>query len=278
MILMDNDSCRIIAIVNHKGGVGKTTTTINLGTALAKLKKKVLLIDMDPGAHATYGLGILAHRRERTVYDLMRGRAPVSEIKVEIALDQEHLDLVPASIELAEAEVQLSGLPGREFLLKEALDEVPPYDFIFIDCPPSLAVLTLNAMVVAKELFIPLQAEYLALQGLGKLLETVKIVKNRLNPDLEISGVLATRFDKRKILNREVVNRIKEHFGDKVFDVQIRENISLAESPSHGLTIFEYFPGSYGAEDYMALAKEVLNRGKNGRKEKTRPTGSARLD
>jgi chromosome partitioning protein len=278
MILMDNDSCRIIAVVNHKGGVGKTTTTINLGTALAKLKKKVLLIDMDPGAHATYGLGILAHRRERTVYDLMRGRAPVAEIKVEIALDQENLDLVPASIELAEAEVQLSGLPGREFLLKEALDDVPSYDFIFIDCPPSLAVLTLNAMVAAKEVFIPLQTEYLAMQGLGKLLETVKIVKHRLNPDLEITGVLATRFDKRKILNREVVNRIKEHFGDKVFDVQIRENISLAESPSHGLTIFEYFPGSYGAEDYMALAKEVLNRGKNGRKEKTRSTGSARLD
>jgi chromosome partitioning protein len=193
-------------------------------------------------------------------------------------LDREGLDLVPASIELAEAEVQLSGLPGREFLLKEALSEVEVYDYILIDCPPSLAVLTLNAMVAAKEVFIPLQTEYLALQGLGKLLETIKIVKHRLNRDLEITGVLATRYDKRKILNREVVNRIKEHFGDKVFDVQIRENISLAESPSHGLTIFEYFPGSYGAEDYMALAKEVLNRGKNGRKEKIRSAGSAQLD
>jgi len=275
---MDNDSCRIIAIANHKGGVGKTTTTINLGTALAKLKKKVLLIDMDPGAHATYGLGILAHRRERTVYDLMRGKAPVNEIKVEIALDRESLDLVPASIDLAEAEVQLSGFPGREFLLKEALNGVHSYDYIFIDCPPSLAVLTLNAMVAAKEVFIPLQTEYLAMQGLGKLIETVNIVKHRLNRNLEITGVLATRYDKRKILNREVVNRIKEHFGDKVFNVLIRENISLAESPSHGLTIFEYFPGSNGAEDYMALAKEVLNRGKNGRKEKARSTGSTRLD
>ena len=275
---MDNDTCRIIAIVNHKGGVGKTTTTINLGTALAKLKKKVLLIDMDPGAHATYGLGILAHRRELTVYDLMRGRAPLGKVKVEIALDEESLDLVPASIDLSEAEVQLSGLPGREFLLKESLDGTQPYDYIFIDCPPSLAVLTLNAMVAAKEVFIPLQTEYLALQGLGKLLETVKIVKHRLNHDLEITGVLATRFDKRKILNREVVNRIEEHFGDKVFEVRIRENISLAESPSHGLTIFEYFPGSYGAEDYMALAKEVINRGENGRKQKARPTESARVD
>jgi chromosome partitioning protein len=275
---MDKNSCRIIAIANHKGGVGKTTTTINLGTALAKLKKKVLLIDVDPGAHATYGLGILAHRREKTVYDLMKGRAALDEIKVEIALDQESLDLIPASIELAEAEVQLSGLPGREFLLKEALIGNRSYDYIFIDCPPSLAVLTLNAMVAAKEVFIPLQTEYLAMQGLGKLLETVKIVKHRLNRDLDVTGVLATRYDKRKILNREVVNRIKEHFGDKVFNVLIRENISLAESPSHGLTIFEYFPGSYGAEDYMALAKEVLDRGKNGRKEKARAAGSARLD
>lgn len=262
---MDKNSCRIIAIANHKGGVGKTTTTINLGTALAKLKKKVLLVDVDPGAHATYGLGILAHRREKTVYDLMKGKAPLDEIKVEIALDQESLDLIPASIELAEAEVQLSGFPGREFLLKEALNGVRSYDYVLIDCPPSLAVLTLNAMVAAKEVFIPLQTEYLAMQGLGKLLETVRIVKHRLNRDLEVTGVLATRYDKRKILNREVVNRIKEHFGDKVFNVLIRENISLAESPSHGLTIFEYFPDSYGAADYMALAKEVLDRGKNGR-------------
>ena len=133
---MDKNSCRIIAIANHKGGFGKTTTTINLGTALAKLKKNVLLIDVDPGAHATYGLGILAHRREKTVYDLMRGRATLEEIKVEIALEHESLDLIPASIELAEAEVQLSGLPGREFLLKEALNGGRSYDYVFIDCPP----------------------------------------------------------------------------------------------------------------------------------------------
>jgi chromosome partitioning protein len=275
---MEKEAGRTIAIVNHKGGVGKTTTTINLGTALAKMKKKVLLIDMDPGAHATYGLGILAHRREKTVYDLLRGKAPLEKIKVEIKLEQESLDLVPASIELSEAEVQLSGLPGREFLLKEALDAVDIYDYIFIDCPPSLAVLTLNAIVAAKEVFIPLQTEYLALQGLSKLLETIKIVRSRLNPKLEITGVLATRYDKRKILNREVLNRIKDYFGKKVFDVLIRENISLAESPSHGLTIFEYFPDSYGAEDYMALAKEVINRGENGLKKTTRSAGSARLD
>jgi chromosome partitioning protein len=275
---MDNESGRIIAIANHKGGVGKTTTTINLGTALAKLKKGILLIDLDPGAHATYGLGILAHRRDKTVYELLKGRASLDEVKVEITLEKETLDLVPAALELSEAEVELSGLPGREFLLKEALRNIHNYDYVFIDCPPSLGVLTLNALVAAQEVFIPLQTEYLAMQGLSKLLETIRVVKNRLNRKLEITGVLGTRYDKRKILNREVMGKMKEFFGDKVFSVPIRENISLAESPSHGLTIFEYYPGSYGAEDYMALAKEVLSRGENGRKTKTRPTGSARMD
>jgi len=275
---MDNHVGRRIAIVNHKGGVGKTTTAINLGTALAKLGKRVLLVDLDPGAHATYGLGILAHRRARTVYDLLRSRVSLEEVKVEIALDRESMDLVPASADLSEAEVELSGLPGREFLLREALDRVQEYDYVFIDCPPSLGVLTLNALVAAREIFIPLQSEYLALQGLGKLMETIRLVKSRLNAGLEITGVLATRYDKRKILNREVVAKIREYFGDKVFNVLIRENISLAESPSHGLTIFEYYPGSYGAEDYMALAKEVMSRGDHGYKEKTGSAGSAGLD
>ncbi|MFQ6037984.1 MAG: ParA family protein [Candidatus Aminicenantales bacterium] len=275
---MENSAGRRIALANHKGGVGKTTTAINLSTALAKLKKKVLLIDIDPGAHATYGLGVLAHRRKRTVYDLLKGRAPLEEIRVEIAIEKESLDLIPASLELSEAEVELSGFPGREFLLKEALAHVRGYDYIFVDCPPSLGVLTLNALVAVREVFIPLQTEYLAMQGLGKLLETIRIVKSRLNPALEITGVLATRFDRRKILNREVVSRIRDYFGSKVFDVRIRENISLAESPSHGLTIFEYYPGSYGAEDYMALANEVLKRGKHGTKEKVGPTGSTGVD
>jgi len=260
---MDNEKARVIAIVNHKGGVGKTTTAINLCTALAKLKKRVLLIDMDPGAHATYSLGVLAHKRKKTVYDLLKGDASLKEVKVEIILEKESLDLLPSSLELTEAEIELSGLPGREFLLKEALGNVIDYEYIFIDCPPSLGLLTLNALVIAREIFIPLQTEYLALQGLSKLLETIQVVKNRLNPNLAITGVLGTRFDKRKLLNREVVEKLRDYFGDKVFNVLIRENISLAESPSYGLSIFEYYPNSHGAEDYMALAKDILNRDRN---------------
>jgi chromosome partitioning protein len=274
---MDNKRTRVIGIVNHKGGVGKTTTIVNLSAALAKLGKRVLLMDIDPGAHATYSLGILAHKRERTVYHLLKGQASLEEVLVEIVLERESLDLVPSSLNLAEAEVELSGLPGREFLLREALAHTLPYDFVFIDCPPSLGILTLNALAAASEVFIPLQTEYLALQGLSKLLETVDVVKSRLNPQLEISGVVATRFDKRKILNREVAQKIKEYFKDKFFDVLIRENISLAESPSYGLTIFEYSLHSYGAEDYMSLAKEILEKEKSERYEKTRTSGSFKL-
>lgn len=275
---MDRKEPRIIAVANHKGGVGKTTTTVNLSAALAKLGKKVLLIDIDPGAHATYSLGILAHKRERTVYHLLKGQVSFEEVLVEIVLEKESLDLVPSSLRLAEAEVELSGLPGRELLLKEALDHVLHYDFIFIDCPPSLGILTLNALVTASEIFIPLQTEYLALQGLGKLLEMIDVVRSRLNPKLDITGIIGTRFDRRKILNREVVEKLKGYFKDKVFDVLVRENISLAESPSYGLTIFEYYPHSHGAEDYMSLAKEILDREKNERYEKIGTSGSIKLD
>ena len=275
---MDSEETRIIAVANHKGGVGKTTTIVNLSAALAKLGKKVLLIDIDPGAHATYSMGVLAHKRDRTVYHLLKGQASLMEVLVEIVLDKESLDLVPSSLNLAEAEVELSGLPGREFLLREALEYELPYDIVFIDCPPSLGLLTLNALAAASEVFIPLQTEYLALQGLSKLLETIEVVKARLNPKLNISGVIGTRFDKRKILNREVVEKIREYFKDKVFDILIRENISLAESPSYGLTILEYFPNSHGAQDYISLAKEILEREKSERYEKIRPPGSLKLD
>lgn len=275
---MNGKRTRKIAVANHKGGVGKTTTTVNLSAALAKANKKVLLLDMDPGAHATYSLGILAHKREKTVYNLLKGDASFNEVAVEIVLEKESLDLIPSSLHLAEAEAELSGLPGREFLLNEGLNDITDYDYVFIDCPPSLGVLTLNALVTASEVFIPMQTEYLALQGLSKLMETIDVVKARLNPDLRITGVIGTRFDRRKILNREVVEKLKTYFKNKMFDTLIRENISLAESPSYGLTIFEYYPGSHGAEDYMLLAKELLERGKSEGYEKTRSSESFELD
>ena len=257
------NNCRVIAFANHKGGVGKTTTALNLSAAFVKLGKKVLLIDIDPGANATYGLGILAHKLKITVFDLLRGTASLQDTVIDIVLEDGSLDFLPSAIALSDAEIELINVPGREFLLANALIEASNYDYILIDCPPSLGILTINALVAAEQVFIPLQTEYLAMQGVGKLLDTIEVVKERLNPDLGLLGVLGTRFNRQKILNREVSNKIKEYFGDKAFDLSIRENISLAESPSHGLTIFEYSPSSHGAEDYMALALEILKREKH---------------
>lgn len=256
----ENKKPRIIAIANQKGGVGKTTTAINLSAALTRLGKEVMLVDIDPGSHATYGLGILAHKLERTVYNVLKGETTVDDTLIEILIEDKSMDFLPSSLELAEAEMILFNTPGREFLLSNALSRIMKYDFIFIDCPPSLGLMTLNALVAAREVFIPLQAEFLALQGLSRLLDSIAIIKESLNPSLELMGVVATRFDRRKILNREVVEKIKSYFGEKAYDITIRENISLAESPSHGLTIFEYSPESYGATDYQALAEDILAR------------------
>jgi chromosome partitioning protein len=257
---MEEKKTRIIAIANQKGGVGKTTTAINLSAALTRLGKKVMLIDIDPGAHATYGLGILAHKLERTIYNVLKGEAAVEDTVIEILIEDKSMDFLPSSLELAEAEMILFNTPGREFLLSRALSSINSYDFIFVDCPPSLGLMTLNALVAAGEVFIPLQTEFLALQGLSKLLDSIAIVRERLNPELELMGVVATRYDGRKILNREVVEKIRSYFGEKAYSLPIRENISLAESPSHGLTIFEYSPDSYGATDYQALAQDILDR------------------
>lgn len=247
---------KIVAIANQKGGVGKTTTTVNLSAALVSLGKKILLIDCDPQAHATTSLGVKSTDYSKTFYDLIKHDASLEDTIIK----RGNLSLVPSTIGLSSAEIELSSMPGREFLLKEALVDIGNYDFVFIDCPPSLGLLTLNALVAARELFIPIDTHFLALQGLAKLLEVIELVRARLNEQLEISGILAVRFDNRKRLNREVFEKIKERFKDKVFNTTIRENISLAEAPSFGLDIFRYSARSHGAEDYMNLAKEILER------------------
>jgi len=248
---------QIIALINQKGGVGKTTCAINIGAGLNKLRKRVLLIDLDPQAHLTYSLGIPAHELKNTVYELLKGTASLKETITE----RNGLGLVPSSLNLSGAEIEFSGLAGREFLLKETLDGLNKFDYVFIDCPPSLGLLTLNALTTAQKVYIPLQTEFLALQGMTKLLETITIVKKRLNKNIEIAGIIATRFDNRKNLNREVVEKIKEYFGDKLFNTLIRDNISLAEAPGFGKTIFEYKSSSYGAKDYLDLCKEIIKRG-----------------
>jgi len=249
---------QIIALTNQKGGVGKTTCAINIGAGLNKLSKRVLLIDLDPQAHLTYSLGIPAHELKNTVYELLKGTV---WLKVTI-IERNGLSLVPSSLNLSGAEIEFSGVAGREFLLKESVEGLKKYDYVFIDCPPSLGLLTLNALTTAQEVYIPLQTEFLALQGMTKLLETINIVMKRLNKDLEIAGIIAMRFDNRKNLNREVVEKIKEYFGNKLFNTLIRDNISLAEAPSFGKTIFEYKSNSYGAKDYLDLCREIIKRGK----------------
>ena len=248
---------QIIALINQKGEVGKTTCAINIGAGLNKLRKRVMLIDLDPQAHLTYSLGIPAHELKNTVYELLKGTANLEETVIE----RNSLSLLPSSLNLSGAEIEFSGMAGREFLLKETLEGLKIYDYVFIDCPPSLGLLTLNALTTAQKVYIPLQTEFLALQGMTKLLETITIVKKRLNKNIEITGIIAMRFDNRKNLNREVVEKIKEYFGDKLFNTLIRDNISLAEAPSFGKTIFEYKSNSHGAKDYLDLCKEIIKRG-----------------
>ncbi len=248
---------RTIAITNHKGGVGKTTTTVNIGAGLAKLEKKVLLIDLDPQAHLTYSLGIQAHELKNSLYELLRGEKKFDDV----VFSKGNIQLIPSSLDLSGADVELANVAGRERLLLESMEGQNNYDFILLDCPPSLGLLTLNALTTSKEIFIPIQAEFLALQGMSKLLQLIDIVKSRLNEELELTGIIGTRYSSRKKLNVEVIEKIKEYFHSKLFNTLIRENISLAEAPSFGKDIFDYKPGSSGANDYLNLCKEILERG-----------------
>jgi len=243
---------RKIALVNQKGGVGKTTTAVNLSAAIAKLDRRVLLIDLDPQSNATISLGVIPHEQENTSYALLNG-GPLVPIKL-----SDNLHLVPSNIELAGAEMELTSVIGRESVLRDALAEVTNYDFMILDCSPSLGLLSVNSLTTANEVMVPLQCEFLALHGISLLLKTVELVKKRLNPALSITGVIPCMYDVRKGLARDVVIEIEKHFGDKVTKTKIRSNVRLAEAPSHGKSIFEYAPDSNGAEDYLALAREVV--------------------
>lgn len=222
---------RIIALVNQKGGVAKTTSTINIGAGLSRLNRKVLLIDIDPQGNLTASLGVQAHKLKNTIHEMLRGDITAKEAIIKV---KNGYDIIPADIRLSGAEIELSTQPGREMILKEILEPIiKDYDYILIDCPPSLGLLTLNALTAAKEIFIPLQAEYLALHGMSQLIQTFLTVKKRLNPDLEITGIITTLFDSRKILNREVIENIREYFPDKLFDTRIRSNVSLEIGRAH---------------------------------------------
>ena len=243
---------KVISLSNHKGGVGKTTSTINIGAGLNRLKKKVLLIDLDPQANLSQSLGII--EPGKTIYGALKG-----EYKLEPMEIIPGLDLIPSTLDLSGAEIELSGEAGREYILKELIDPLRgSYDYILIDSPPSLGLLTINAFTASDEVYIPLQAQYLALQGLTKLMEVIAKIKSRLNKDLKVGGVFVTQYDNRKVLNRNVVETIKSHYKDQVFKTAIRDNIALAEAPTQGLDIFRYNPKSYGAEDYLSLCKEIL--------------------
>lgn len=247
---------KTIAFTNQKGGVGKTTSTVNIGAGLCRQGQKVLLVDLDPQANLTYSLRKSSNRLESSVYDVLKGRKAPEET----VISHNGFDIMPSSIDLSGAEMEFANEPARETILKNSLNDFAKgYDYVLIDCPPNLGLLTLNAFTAVKEIFIVLQSEYLALHGLSKLTDVIQVVKERLNPEIEISGIICTLFDGRKNLNNEVVDHIKDYFGDKVFDTLIRDNVALAEAPSHHKTIFEYAPDSYGAEDYEALAREIRN-------------------
>lgn len=248
---------RIIALVNQKGGVGKTTSTVSIGAGLSALGKKVLLVDLDPQANLTSSLGIQPEDLENTIYELLKGDASLQDTIVR----KNGYAVIPSSLGLSGAEMELSGTAGRELLLKESLTpDVHEFDYILLDCPPSLGLLTLNALTTAQEVFIPLQTEYLAMKGMSQLLQTITLIKKRLNGDLEITGIIGTLFDKRKRLNNEVLDGVRKHFGAKVFNSLIRDNVSLAEAPSFGQDIFTYKNDSNGAEDYLALCKEIVTQ------------------
>jgi len=247
---------RVISLLNQKGGVAKTTSAVNIGAGLAALGKKVLLIDLDPQANLTISIGLNLEEPRKTIYDLLKGDANLKDT-IET---QGNIEIIPSTLDLAGADTELAGAVGRELLLKKHLSKVTGYDFILIDCPPSLGLLTLNALTACKEVFIPVAAEYLALQGMRKLLETIDLVKSELNTELKTSGIIITRYDERTNLSKNVADSIRKRYGHLLFKTIIRENIRLKEAPSYGKNIFEHAKVSPGAEDYKNLCDEIIDK------------------
>jgi chromosome partitioning protein len=252
---------KIISLANQKGGVGKTTTTINLAASLAVLEQKVLIIDADPQANSTSGLGFDLKNIQSSIYECIVDEVEASKVIVKTSI--ENLDLIPSHIDLVGAEIEMLNLPNREKVLKNAIEHLKEvYDFIFIDCSPSLGLITVNALTASDSVIIPVQCEYFALEGLGKLLNTIKIIQNRLNKNLEIEGFLLTMFDGRLNLSNQVYEEVKHHFQDMVFETVIQRNIKLGEAPSYGKPVILYDASSKGAINHMNLAREILQRNK----------------